>query len=209
MSVFNKLAQFQKMVRLVADVHRGAKDLNRVDSAELYFSTYSAIALGLHNSSSLDIGCGAVPKNPFEASSAFGLDIRHSDAPNMKNADLAVQSIPFESCRFEYVTAFDFIEHVPRVVYMPERRFPFVMLMNEIFRILKPNGIFFSRTPFYPFAEAFRDPTHVNIITTETFPLYFGGNRPHAKIYGFIGSFEVVDQARQGSHLVSILRKVV
>jgi hypothetical protein len=45
--------------------------------------------------------------------------------------------------------------------------------MNEIFRTLKPGGIFFSKTPAYPISAVFSDPTHVNNITADTFPLYF------------------------------------
>lgn len=45
--------------------------------------------------------------------------------------------------------------------------------MNEVHRVLKPNGIFLHQTPAYPSTVAFRDPTHVNIITEETIPHYF------------------------------------
>lgn len=79
--------------------------------------------------------------------------------------------------------------------------------VDEIWRALKPGGIFFSRTPMYPFAEAFQDPTHVNIITAQTFPAYFDDSSRLAKMYGFKGSFEIVAQARLGSHLVSVLRR--
>ena len=121
----------------------------------------------------LDLGCGDNPKNPFNASNVYGVDIREDLENGIRCADLAIEKIPYEDEFFDYVTAFEFIEHIPRVVYSPKRRNSFVELMNEIYRVLKPGGLFLSSTPGYPHGVAFRDPTHVNFITNETFPLYF------------------------------------
>lgn len=46
-------------------------------------------------------------------------------------------SLPFESSQFDAVTAFDVIEHVPDVD----------LLLREIRRVLRPNGIFIFQTP--------------------------------------------------------------
>jgi len=157
----------------------------------------------------LDLGCGSNPKNPFEADEVYGIDIRHQPGGFVHSADLSVESIPFGDAYFDFVTAYDFIEHIPRLAYVPHRRNCFVELMNEIFRVLKPGGVFLSWTPAYPHAAAFRDPTHVNIITDETFPLYFDWQHRWATIYGFKGAFRVDQQTWQGPHLQSILTKVV
>jgi len=158
---------------------------------------------------SLDLGCGANPKNIFNADEMFGIDVREDLDNNIKCADLAIEPIPFESDFFDYVTAHDFIEHIPRVAYVPARRNCFIELMNEVYRVLKAGGLFLSFTPAYPRAEAFRDPTHVNIITEETFGLYFDNHNRWAKIYGFQGAFEIVQQDWRGPHLLTILRKIV
>lgn len=157
---------------------------------------------------SLDLGCGNKPKNPFNADELYGIDIR-GDGKKILSADLAVERIPFEDKYFEYCSAFDFIEHIPRIIYAPERKFCFVDLMSEIYRVLKPGGKFLSYTPAYPAAAAWRDPTHVNIITTETFPLYFDVKNCIAKMYGFRGGFEVEAQQwhKNKIHLISILKK--
>jgi SAM-dependent methyltransferase len=155
----------------------------------------------------LDLGCGRQPKNPFQAHEAYGIDVRDDVAAGIIKADLVIEPIPFPDASFDYVTAHDFIEHVPRVLYAPTRRNPFVELMNEIHRVLKPGGLFLSVTPAYPHGAAFRDPTHVNLITEETFPLYFDNRLRWASIYGFKGAFEIVTQQWQGPHLVSQLRK--
>jgi SAM-dependent methyltransferase len=97
---------------------------------------------------------------------------------------------------------------VPRVIYMPEKRNPFVELMNEIYRVLKTGGIFLSVTPAYPHGAAFQDPTHVNIITEETFIRYFDDTYMWAKIYGFNGRFKVLQQEWSGANLVTQLQKV-
>lgn len=69
----------------------------------------------------LDLGSGPNPNNPYSADEVFGVDIRDDLGDNIVAADLALGGIPFDNDSFEYVTAFQFIEHVPRVIYMPEK----------------------------------------------------------------------------------------
>jgi SAM-dependent methyltransferase len=160
----------------------------------------------------LDLGCGPVPKNPFNADEIFGVDVRENLETNIKSADLVVEPIPFDDDSFNYVTAHDLIEHIPRLIYTPKRRNAFVELMNEVHRVLQTGGLFLSSTPAYPHAAAFVDPTHVNIITEGTFPLYFAdqapGGLPWAAIYGFKGHFTVKLQEWRGPHLLTVLQKI-
>jgi SAM-dependent methyltransferase len=156
----------------------------------------------------LDIGCGPIPRNFFSADEVYGIDVAPMASSFIATVDLAVEPIPFGDSEFEFVTAFDFIEHVPRVLYVPHRRNAFVELMNEIYRVLKPDGRFYSHTPAYPHGAAFRDPTHVNIITEETFPIYFDDRHRLASVYGFKGSFKILEQKWHGPHLASLLIKV-
>lgn len=157
---------------------------------------------------SLDLGCGLTPKNFFNAQEVYGIDVRDDAQAQVLKADLVIEPIPFPDLSFEFVTAHDFIEHVPRVIYNPHRRNPFIELMNEIYRVLKPGGMFMSFTPAFPQAAVFRDPTHVNFITEETFPLYFDNQHRWASAYGFNGSFLVLSQEWHGPQLLSILQKV-
>jgi SAM-dependent methyltransferase len=156
----------------------------------------------------LDLGCGARPRNPFNADELFGVDVRDDLDANVKKADLVVEPIPYEDESFEYLTAYDFIEHIPRIVYVPARRNAFIEFMNEVYRVLKPGGLFMSQTPIYPHALAFRDPTHVNFITTETFVLYFDDLDRLAAMYGFLGAFRIVSHERRGAYLYAVLQKV-
>lgn len=148
----------------------------------------------------LDIGCGAKPRNPYGCKHVYGLDIyQDKNLPPeviFKQANLVLHNIPYEDALFDSVSAYDFLEHVPRMLAVgSEIRLPFIELMNEVWRVLKPNGIFYAQTPAYPHASAFQDPTHVNIITDGTHK-YFCGEFPAANIYGFKGRFEVVNVKR-------------
>jgi len=161
---------------------------------------------------SLDIGCGESPRNLFEAANAYGCDIRACEGSSVVGVDLFHEPIPFPEEFFDYVTAYDFIEHIPRVLSSRtgKTRFPFVDLMNEIYRVLKPGGLFFSKTPAFPSKEVFQDPTHVNFITEDTFPMYFcsdAKNGLSARMYGYNGSFSLVSQEWCHCCLLSLLKK--
>jgi hypothetical protein len=82
--------------------------------------------------------------------------------------------------------------------------------MNEAYRVLKPDGIFYSCTPAWPCSEVNRYPTHVNIITDETYPLYFDNKTRWATMYGFTGAFEIVNQTWHENkiYLLTTMRKV-
>ena len=68
----------------------------------------------------LDLGCGDAPKNPLNQSMLYGCDLMEIpgawDSPNFvyKQADIVFQGIPYPDSYFDSVSAFDFIEHVPR-----------------------------------------------------------------------------------------------
>lgn len=145
----------------------------------------------------LDLGCGKFPRNPYGRARCFGVDIRElPSTPTFESrvANLALDPIPYGDSTFGSVSAFDFIEHVPRILLTPDgkqTRFPFIDLMNEIWRVLAPGGRLYAMTPAYPQPEAFQDPTHVNIITERTHE-YFCGESPFGRIYGFDGHFRMI-----------------
>lgn len=164
---------------------------------------------------SLDLGCGDKPRNPFDAGVVYGIDLLANPQNLVSAADLALEPIPFSESYFDFVTAYDFLEHVPRLIFARPwnggaaqvRRYPFVDLMSEIWRVLKLGGKFLSHTLAYPHALAFRDPTYVNIITEETFSLYFDATHCMARRYGFKGGFYIETQTWQVPWLVTIMEK--
>lgn len=141
----------------------------------------------------LDIGCGRRPRNPYRRDELCGVDLVASAGAGVevRAANLSVQPIPFADGSFDSVSAYDFLEHVPRILPTADglgTRFPFVELMNEVWRVLVPGGLFYALTPAFPTHAAFQDPTHVNIITRSTH-VYFTRPQRMAAMYGFRGDF--------------------
>jgi len=166
----------------------------------------------------LDLGCGLVPKNPFNASRLTGIDIRHSTNPSILQSDVIQNGIPLDDSSVCSISAFDFIEHVPRSAYMISQynnvyslRFPFIELMNDIYRVLRPDGLFLHLTPVYPSSECFVDPTHVNTITRHTFDYFCSrckSSEPGASVYGFHGRFTILSTVwYHNAWLIQLLKK--
>ncbi|HMC16908.1 MAG TPA: methyltransferase domain-containing protein [Albitalea sp.] len=145
----------------------------------------------------LDLGCGISPRNPYARRELCGVDIRALESTaqaEFRCANVVLDPIPYPDNHFGSVSAYDFIEHVPRLLTTPDGRatwFPFVSLMNEIWRVLAPGGRLYALTPAYPSQSAFVDPTHVNIISEHSHE-YFCGDKPIGQIYGFEGAFNAV-----------------
>lgn len=157
----------------------------------------------------LDLGCGKTPRNPYRRDALYGIDLSGSVGEGLiRKANLVTQKIPFADSSFESVSAYDFLEHVPRVLATADgesTRFPFIELMDEVYRVLKPGGLFYASTPVYPHKVAFQDPTHVNIITVDTHT-YFARPQKMAAMYGFGGDFVArrVQLARPNSQTLYI-----
>ena len=154
------------------------------------------------NTRHLDLGCGDRPRNPYACDAVCGIDIAPRSVAEagveIRAANLAVEPIPFGAGEFDSVSAYDFLEHIPRLLPTADgrgTRFPFIELMNEVWRVLRNGGRFYASTPAYPHAMAFQDPTHVNVITDATHE-YFARPRLLGRMYGFNGDFEVVRVVR-------------
>ncbi len=146
----------------------------------------------------LDIGCNSNPRNPFNASKLYGVDIIDLETKSFSyhKCNLIFEKLPFSDSTFDSVSAYDFLEHVPRTATINNTGlFPFIHVMNEIYRVLKPEGIFYAITPGYPRSEAFVDPTHVNFITKKTHT-YFTSPKYKARMYGFTGKFKIIRKVK-------------
>lgn len=93
----------------------------------------------------IDLGCGSSKREGY-----FGIDSRA-----LPGVDLVCdcnERIPLPDNCAEEIAAFDFLEHVRN-----DKR---VHIMDEIWRLLKPDGILISSTPSTDGRGAFQDPTH-------------------------------------------------
>ena len=72
--------------------------------------------------------------------------------------------------------------------------------------------VFWSRVAFSiprlqpPMREAFQDPTHVNIVTRETFSHYISGPT-WARQYGFSARFELLFIGWRVGHLIALMQR--
>jgi SAM-dependent methyltransferase len=155
----------------------------------------------------LDLGCGPNPSNRFRAGTAWGVDLYEDPARGVRKCRLGFEPLPFEDGALDYLTAYDLLEHIPRYAELSEQgNAPFIYLMNECYRVLKPGGRFLSLTPIYPYLGAFQDPTHNNIMTMDTLKLYFSDEKLEiAKHYGIKANFTIRYQAMLGQHLLAVL----
>ena len=159
----------------------------------------------------LDLGCG---ENIFDIKNitnlsaiidisdveSYGVDFL-SNKENIVSADLSMEGIPFEDNTFDIITCLDFLEHIPRINLTNKTNYPFINLMNDIYRVLKSEGILFIKTPVFN-ENFFDDPTHINPITPNLLYRYFCTSEseeakkpmlPWARSYGFTGSFKFVN----------------
>ena len=172
-----RLIKYFKAVKILYRSISHLVDMEEIKDIDAFYQEQRVRYPSALGSKTLDLGCGTKPRNPFSADTVFGVDITDVGISNIVQSDLSQSPIPFENGSMDYITAFDFIEHVPRIIYLPTIRLSFIELMNEIHRVLKPRGIFMAQTPVYPFSACFTDPTHINPVTSETFSLYFDDQR--------------------------------
>lgn len=169
---------------------------------------------------SLDLGSGPEPKNPFGAANVCGVDIVDFGLASVSKCRLGFEPLPFSDASFDFASAFDLLEHIPRYSDMAPLNNPFIYLMCEIHRILKPNGQFYAQTPAYPYPTAFSDPTHVNIITSDTVRYFASEMTGDGQLiaddrlalgqrYGFNGKFTALRNTSSPSfgHQIWLFRK--
>jgi glycosyltransferase involved in cell wall biosynthesis len=105
----------------------------------------------------LDLGCG-----PRKKSLDFiGIDWLHFPQVDLA-FDLENSSLPFDNNSVDLISARHILEHVRN--YIP--------FMEEIWRVLKPEGRLEISVPDYSSRTAFTDPTHLRCFTQDSFDFF-------------------------------------
>jgi SAM-dependent methyltransferase len=107
----------------------------------------------------LNLGCG---KDRIEG--YINCDISKEVNPD-KIVDLE-KKLPFKDNSIDEIITYHTLEHIKN----------FIPLMEEIYRILKNDGILKVRAPYFAYPGAFQDPTHVRFFTLRTFDCFSKDN---------------------------------
>lgn len=92
------------------------------------------------------------------------------------------KGLPFPDNSIGVIRAYDFLEHISRENWVLSedgtlsKQNSYIELMNEIYRVLAPNGWLLSSTPSSDGKGAYQDPTHVNFMNKNSF-WYFTDER--------------------------------
>lgn len=171
------------------------RELERINSHLAW--VYSTPLFHTGNSIHVDLGSGGKPRNPFHASELIATDHKVVFS-NFSSFDYREQDLtrPLDFCdnSIDSFSAYDVLEHIPRWERLPNGQitFPFINLVSEVYRCLKPGGIFLAMTPAFPSGAAFQDPTHINFVSRETVNYFAGPTYSNALKYGFNGRFDIV-----------------
>lgn len=124
----------------------------------------------------IDLGCGRRKKIGY-----FGIDCQELDGVDLVcNCN---NPIPLDDNIADEVNASDFLEHIDN-----HKR---IHIISEIWRILKPGGLFVSFTPSTDGRGAFQDPTHYSFWNENSFRYYTCDL--HRALYSIVPKFEVMN----------------
>jgi ubiquinone/menaquinone biosynthesis C-methylase UbiE len=105
---------------------------------------------------------------------------KHKEKKNLNFISSSVPPLPFEDNSLEIITAFQFIEHI-------EDRIGFI---KDVYRVLKPGGIFLCSTPNNKMSIA-RNPFHVHEYTFDEMRAEAGSVFNNIDLLGVQGSEKV------------------
>lgn len=94
-----------------------------------------------------------------------------------------IDGLPYDDNTIDEVRAHDFLEHIPSGKT--------IQVVNEIWRVLKPGGIFEHLTPSTDGRGAFQDPTHLSFWNINSW-LYFS-NDAYRDYSGIKAKFDVAE----------------
>lgn len=130
----------------------------------------------------IELGCGH-NRRDMEGYTNIGVDIEEGPVTDHV-CNLGFENLPFQDSYADVIQAYDVLEHIPKCAWFERtdgtvaRRVPLIHLMNEIYRVLKPSGLFYMESPYGEWGFR-RDPTHVSKFSDDWYH-YF---QPHDNLY--------------------------
>jgi len=118
----------------------------------------------------LNLGCGKDIKKSW-----INLDIKKYPGVDIIH-DLNTYPYPFSDNYADFILMKHVLEHLDNIV----------KVMEEIYRILKPNGKVEIIVPYYKHKNAFTDPTHKHFFTEDSMNFLINNINPKYK-------FEIID----------------
>ena len=141
----------------------------------------------------LNLGCGYRPIEGY-------VNLDNRQLPGVDVVADCNERLPFEDNTFDEVKASDFLEHLHN-----DKR---IHIMEEIYGILKPNGIIDTFTPSTDGRGGDCDPTHYAFWNEVSFRYYMAG--PCRDLYGIKALFEAIDWRTTpmgGDHICHVIFK--
>jgi len=138
----------------------------------------------------INLGCGYRHKEGY-----VNIDNRPEVKPDLI-ADV-LEGLPFDDNSLDEVRAYDFLEHIPIGQT--------IQVVTEIWRVLKPGGVFESHTPDAENGQgAFQDPTHVSFWVENSW-LYYS-NQNCRDLYGIKANFIIypIERLVSGNNTVHL-----
>lgn len=109
----------------------------------------------------LDVGVG---RRKFPG--AIGIDVRGNSLADIQH-DLSTFPWPFEDNRFDLILCRHVLEHIPQTDKM----------MDELWRISKPNAMVVIEVPHFSNVESFRHWQHIHFFTAGSLDYFQVGNK--------------------------------
>jgi SAM-dependent methyltransferase len=115
-------------------------------------AVWDRVAVGGREPVVLDLGCGGQKQYP----GSVGVDRRRTGATAVL-ADLSA-GVPFATASVDRVFLVHVLEHL----------IDFLPLVDEVHRVLRPDGVAHLLSPWWRYVNAVADPTHVRLLDVQT-----------------------------------------
>ena len=135
----------------------------------------------------LDLGCGSRKKDGY-----IGMDVNY-----LKGVDIiadADNGLPLKDNVIDGIYSNYFLEHTKDLI----------RVFQEIYRVSKHKAVVTIIVPYYTSINAFKDPTHKQFFTEETFK-YFSKDKWYGSDYNINTNFRLLEIKYHYSRIVKLL----